>query len=68
MAPIHATILATLIIATAAVGVASATIYMGGSNVSPKADRLPVVASANRYVTVETRHNDLSILRQFRLD
>ena len=68
MAPIHATILATLIIATAAVGVASATIYIGGNSVLPRADRLPVVASANRYVTVETRHNDVSILRRFRLD
>jgi hypothetical protein len=68
MAPIHATILATLIIAIAAVGVAGATVYMGGSGVSPKADRLPAIASADRHVTVETRQNDVSILRRFRLD
>ena len=67
MAPFHAAILATLIVAIAAVGVASATNYMG-SNVSPKADRLPVVASEDRYVTVETRQNAVSILRRFRLD
>jgi hypothetical protein len=68
MAPFHATILATLIIAIAAVGVASATIYMSGSSVSPKADRLPVVTGADRYVTVETRHDTVSVLRRFRLN
>ena len=68
MAPFHATILATLIIAITAVGVASATNYMSGRSVLPKADRLPVVASANRYITVETRHDTVSVLRRFRLN
>ena len=37
---------------------------MGASTAAPKADRLPVVANADSYVTIETRHDGVSILKR----
>ena len=69
---LHAAILATVLAATTAVGIASAAIYMGGSSggssASPRADRLPVVAAVDGYVTVETRHDGVSILQRIQLN
>ena len=57
MAPlISSVILATAVVATLAVGVASAS-FLNTHDAAPKADRLPMVATSNdnSYVTVETR-------------
>ncbi len=65
MAPwFHTTILATVLAATAAVGIASAALYINANTPAPKADRLPVVADASNYLTVETRENGTSILHR----
>ena len=64
---IHTTIIATTLAATAAVGIASASIYITGNTPAPKADRLPVVADANGYVTIETRHDGVSVLKRVRV-
>ena len=62
----HSTILATSVAATLAVGIASAAILVDVRNdaAAPKADRLPTVASSERYVTVETREDGVSILEK----
>ena len=58
----HTTILATTLVATLAVGIASAAILVNSNErAAAKADRLPVAASTS-YVTVETRGDKLSIL------
>ena len=59
----HTAILATVIAATAAVGLAAAAI-INSDNAAPKADRLPVVADAADYVTIETRHDGISVLQR----
>jgi hypothetical protein len=53
----HSIILATIVAATVAVGVASAALYVGaGTAVSGKSDRLPLgTHAATDYVTVEIR-------------
>jgi hypothetical protein len=62
---LHATILAIVLAAATAVGIASAANQMGGSRVSPRADRLPVAPGVVvSYVTVETRHSGVSILER----
>ena len=66
-AGIHATVLATALAATVAVGIASASMVMQ-NDAAPKADRLPVPDSAKSYATVETRRNGLSILQSFEVD
>lgn len=69
MAPtFHAAILATVLVATAAVGIAGATMYMGANTAAPKADRLPVIANADSYVTIETRHDGVSILKRIQVN
>lgn len=68
MAPwFHTTILATVFAATTAVGLASAAIYINANTPAPKADRLPVVADATGYVTVETRQDGTSILQKIQV-
>lgn len=68
MAPwFHTTILATVLVATAAVGIASATMVMNANEPAPKADRLPVVANADGYVTIETRADGVSILNKIQV-
>jgi hypothetical protein len=64
----HSTILATALAATVAVGIASAAIYHGNDAPAAKADRLPVVADASGYMTIETRHDGVSILKRVQLD
>jgi hypothetical protein len=60
----HTTILATSLVATIAVGIASAAIYTESTlPAAPKTDRLPVVASdAGKFRTVETRTDGMSVL------
>lgn len=67
MSWIHTSIIATALVATAAVGIASASML---ATVQPaaKADRLPVVANADDYVTIETRHDGVSVLQRIHLD
>ncbi|HMN86810.1 MAG TPA: hypothetical protein PKA74_12575 [Bauldia sp.] len=63
----HSTILATSLVATVAVGLASAAIYTeGNAPIAPKTDRLPVTAAAAPadYVTVETRGHGVSVLER----
>ena len=70
----HSSILATSLAATVAVGIASAAIYSKtGAEAAPKADRLPLVAEAglaspDRYVTIETRADGVSILSRVPVD
>jgi hypothetical protein len=69
MAPwFHTVVLATTFVATVAVGVSSASFFMGGDQAAPKGDRLPIVADSSRYVTVETRLNNTSVLNRVQLD
>ena len=67
---IHSAIIATTTAAVVAVGIASASTGPGASTgTSPtaaKGDRLPVVARADDYVTVETRSDGASILMRVR--
>lgn len=61
----HTTILATSLVATLAIGLASAAIYAETpSAAAPKTDRLPVatVTSASDYLTIETRADGMSVL------
>lgn len=64
---LHTTVLATVLAATAAVGLASATMVLTANEAAPKADRLPVVADADAYLTVETRHNGVSVLNRIQV-
>ena len=68
MAPlISSAILATTVVATLAVGVASAA-FLTANSATPKADRLPfVAANVNNYVTVETRHDGVSVLSRIQV-
>ena len=63
----HASILATVFAATVAVGLASAALLNAGG-AAPKADRLPVVADAAGYVTIETRHDGVSVLKRIQIN
>ena len=68
MAPwFHTAILATALAATVAVGLASASMYLNTA-AAPKADRLPVVADAQGYVTIETRGDGISVLQRVHID
>ncbi len=66
----HSMILTTVVAATVAVGFASAAIVSDHEQAAPKGDRLPVVASADTgdYVTVETRHEGVSVLKRIPLN
>jgi MFS superfamily sulfate permease-like transporter len=70
MAPwFHSVVLATTLVATVAVGVASASFFIGAQQAAPKGDRLPIVADASRYMTVETRDAaNLSVLHRVQID
>jgi hypothetical protein len=69
MAPwFHSTVLATTLLATVAVGVASASLFLDGTQSAPKGDRLPIVADAQGYVTIETRGDGVSILKRIQID
>ena len=64
---LHATILATSVAATLAVGIASAAIITDHQPVAaPKGDRLTIAATApaGNFVTVETRHDGVSDLQR----
>jgi hypothetical protein len=63
----HSTILATALAATAAIGLASAAMYIESNRALVKADRLPVVADAGGYMTIETRHDGVSVLKRVQL-
>ncbi len=58
---IHSAILAATVSAIAAVGIASASFDVA-EPAAVKADRLPLVASADSYMTVETRRAGVSVL------
>lgn len=64
---IHTSIIATAVVATATVGIASASML---ATVQPavKSDRLPVVANAGDYITIETRHDGVSVLQRIHID
>lgn len=64
---LHTTVLATVLAATAAVGLASATMVINANEPAPKADRLPVVADADAYLTIETRQDGVSILNRIQV-
>jgi len=64
---LHTAVLATVFAATAAVGIASATLYINANAPAAKADRLPVVADADAYLTIETRHDGVSILNRIQV-
>ena len=64
---LHATILATSVAATLAVGIASAAIITDHQPVAArKGDRLAIAATlpAGQYVTIETRHDGVSDLQR----
>ena len=68
MAPwFHTAVLATAFAATVAVGLASAALYLE-SAAAQKADRLPVVADASGYVTIETRADGVSVLKRVQIN
>lgn len=60
----HTAVLATSLVATVAVGIASAAIYSDlSADVAPKTDRLPVAAEISTdYLTIETRTDGMSVL------
>lgn len=58
----HATILATAIAATAAIGFAGAANLMPTVGAAAKSDRLPVSVGDVAYRTIETRSNGVSVL------
>lgn len=64
----HTTIVATALAATVAIGLASASMYIGGNSAVPRADRLPVVANASGYVIIETRHDSISVLERIQVN
>jgi hypothetical protein len=66
----HSMILTTVVAATVAVGFASAAIVSEHQEAAPKGDRLPVVATtdAGDYVTVEIRHDGVSVLKRIPLN
>ena len=69
MAPwFHSTILATTLLATVAVGVASASLFLGRDQAAPKADRLPVLAGTSGYVPLETRGDGISVLKRVEIN
>ena len=57
-------VVATVLAATIAVGMASASLLTGTNVAAAKADRLPVIASLRGYVTMETRHDGVSVLQR----
>ena len=69
MAPwFHSTVLATTLLATVAVGVASASLFLGRDQAAPKADRLPLATDTAAYVTLETRGDGISVLKRVEIN
>jgi hypothetical protein len=65
----HATILATALAATVAVGFASAAMFANLNPVAAKGDRLAVVEVGDRaYQTIETRSPGVSVLTRIEVD
>jgi hypothetical protein len=64
---IHSAILAATVSAIAAVGIAGASFDVA-EPVAVKADRLPLVAAADTYLTVETRRDGVSVLNRIPVD
>ena len=65
----HAAVLATALVATAAVGLASAAMVSNINDaVATKADRLTAAVNGNRYQTVEIRSADGSVLARVLAD
>jgi hypothetical protein len=65
----HSTILATTLAATVAVGLAGVSVVTHIDNKpAAKADRLPVIADANGYLTIETRDSGVSVLKRVRVE
>jgi hypothetical protein len=64
---IHSAILAATVSAIAAVGIASAS-FDSGEPAAVKADRLPLVAAADTYLTIETRRDGVSVLNRIPVD
>ena len=64
----HATILATGLAATVAVGFASASMLGNFNAVAAKGDRLAAVVDTSRYQTVETRSPGFSVLTRVQVD
>lgn len=68
MAPwFHSMILATTLVATAAVGVASASLFVDPAPAA-KADRLPIIPDGSAYVTVELRGHNNSTLERVQVE
>jgi hypothetical protein len=42
--------------------------FIGGNAAAPRADRLPLVANASDYVTIETRHDGISVLTRLHVN
>ena len=64
----HATILATGLAATVAVGLASAAMLANINSVAAKGDRLTAVVDGKQYQTVETRSAGVSVLTRIQAD
>lgn len=64
----HASILATGLAATVAVGFASAAMFTNISTVATKGDRLAPVVDAKTYQTVETRTPGVSTLMRIEVN
>ncbi len=65
----HTAVLATALVAAITVGIASAAIQGNpASQAAAKSDRLPMLANATQYVTIETRGERVSMLERVALD
>ena len=64
----HASVLATGLAATVAVGIASASMLANTTGVAAKGDRLAAVVADKQYQTVETRAPGVSILTRIQVD
>ena len=63
----HAAVLATALVATVAVGLASAAM-LSNDAAAPRGDRLATVVNTDNYQTIETRSADGSILARVLAD
>ena len=63
----HAAVLATALVATVAVGLASAAMLSNDAT-APRGDRLATVVNTDNYQTIETRSADGSVLARVLAD
>ena len=63
----HAAVLATALVATVAVGLASAAMLSSDAT-APRGDRLATVVNTDNYQTIETRSADGSLLARVLAD